>query len=69
MAKKNPKPKAKRPSPKVWTFYKLEGNELILTKRFCPRCGRGTYMADHGDRYACGKCGYTEFKTVELQAS
>ena len=20
------------------------------------------FMADHGDRFACGKCGYTEMK-------
>ena len=26
----------------------------------CPKCG--SRMADHADRYACGKCGYTEFK-------
>jgi len=24
-------------------------------------------MADHGDRYACGKCGYTEWKTKDKQ--
>jgi len=28
--------------------------------KMCPKCG--SRMADHGDRYACGKCGYTEFK-------
>ena len=32
---------------------------------FCPRCGEGVFMADHGDRFACGKCGYTEMKTKE----
>ncbi len=26
----------------------------------CPKCG--SRMAEHSDRYACGKCGYTEFK-------
>lgn len=29
---------------------------------FCVRCGEGVFMADHGDRLACGRCGYTEFK-------
>ena len=24
--------------------------------------GEGVFMADHGDRVACGKCGYTEMK-------
>jgi ubiquitin-small subunit ribosomal protein S27Ae len=28
--------------------------------RQCPKCN--SKMADHADRYACGKCGYTEFK-------
>lgn len=28
--------------------------------RQCPKCY--SRMADHSDRYACGKCGYTEFK-------
>lgn len=28
--------------------------------RECPKCQ--ARMADHSDRYACGKCGYTEFK-------
>ena len=28
----------------------------------CPKCGPGVFMATHGDRVACGKCGYTEFK-------
>lgn len=28
--------------------------------RQCPKCS--SRMADHKNRYACGKCGYTEFK-------
>ncbi|MGC8662721.1 MAG: 30S ribosomal protein S27ae [Candidatus Micrarchaeia archaeon] len=28
--------------------------------KFCPKCGSG--MAEHNDRYTCGKCGYTEWK-------
>ncbi|HLC58899.1 MAG TPA: 30S ribosomal protein S27ae [archaeon] len=30
--------------------------------RICPRCGSGTYMANHKDRFSCGKCHMTEFK-------
>ncbi|MBE6513494.1 MAG: 30S ribosomal protein S27ae, partial [Methanobrevibacter olleyae] len=26
------------------------------------RCSHGIFMADHGDRYACGRCGYTQWK-------
>jgi small subunit ribosomal protein S27Ae len=43
-------------------FYKLEGGELRRLRQACPRCGPGTFMAEHGNRLACGKCGYTEFK-------
>jgi len=28
----------------------------------CPKCGPGTFMAEHKDRLSCGKCGYTEKK-------
>ena len=28
----------------------------------CPKCGPGVFLAEHGNRSACGKCGYTEFK-------
>ena len=29
--------------------------------KMCPKCG--SKMAEHTDRYSCGKCGYTEFKS------
>jgi small subunit ribosomal protein S27Ae len=28
--------------------------------KFCPKCG--ARMAAHADRYACGRCNYTEWK-------
>ncbi len=45
----------------VYKFYKVNNNSVERTKRECPRCGKGIFMADHKDRYTCGKCGYTEF--------
>jgi len=30
-------------------------------KKQCPKCSSS--MADHKDRFSCGKCGYTEFKS------
>jgi ubiquitin-small subunit ribosomal protein S27Ae len=46
----------------VFKFYKLEGeSKIVRTKRDCPRCGRGVFMAEHKDRFSCGKCGFTEF--------
>jgi small subunit ribosomal protein S27Ae len=46
----------------VYKFYKMNNSTIERTKRECPRCGKGIFMADHKDRYTCGKCGYTEFK-------
>lgn len=31
-------------------------------KRECPKCGVGIFMAEHKDRFHCGKCGFAEFK-------
>lgn len=30
--------------------------------RYCPRCGEGVRLAEHKDRWSCGKCGYYEKK-------
>lgn len=49
----------------VHKYYKVEGDKLVRLKRFCPRCGEGVFLAEHQDRYSCGKCGYTEFKKPE----
>lgn len=49
----------------VYKFYKVQGDKLTRTKRDCPRCGKGTFMAEHKDRLACGKCGFTEFTHKE----
>ena len=43
-------------------LYTVEGDKIVRKNPFCPRCSEGVFMADHGDRYACGKCGYTEMK-------
>jgi small subunit ribosomal protein S27Ae len=43
-------------------FFKVDGGRVTTAKKYCPRCGPGVMMADHKDRTACGKCGYTEFK-------
>jgi ubiquitin-small subunit ribosomal protein S27Ae len=49
----------------VYRFYKIEkGNKVIRSKRDCPRCGRGVFMAEHKDRFTCGKCGFTEFHRI-----
>lgn len=34
-----------------------------VKNKSCPKCGPGTFLANHKDRDSCGKCGYTEKKT------
>jgi small subunit ribosomal protein S27Ae len=48
-------------SESVYKFYRIEGDKLTRSKRDCPRCGKGVFMAEHNDRSSCGKCGFTEF--------
>ncbi len=42
--------------------YTIEENRIVRGKRSCPRCGVGVYLAEHENRFSCGKCAYTEFK-------
>ncbi len=43
-------------------LYELKGDSLVRTHRSCPKCGPGTYLAEHKDRRSCGRCGYSESK-------
>jgi len=60
--KPDKKPKAKQLRTAKKDYYKLEGEKLSRTKKHCPKCGPGVFMAEHADRTSCGKCGYAEFK-------
>jgi SSU ribosomal protein S27AE len=53
----------KKNEPSASRFYKIEDKKAVLSRRTCPKCGPGTFLAEHKDRFSCGKCGYTEFKT------
>jgi len=44
---------AKHQSVQKYKYYKIEDGKVIRLKKTCPR---------HLNRYACGKCGYTEWK-------
>ncbi len=65
MAKK--KERKKKVTPKLNTAYTKEGEGLKRTKRFCPKCGPGIFMAKHKNRETCGKCAYTEFSGKEKE--
>jgi len=61
MAKKQVKNKKQS---EVWKKYKIEGDKLVR-ERCCQRCGPGYFLANHSDRYVCGKCGFVEVKKKE----
>jgi small subunit ribosomal protein S27Ae len=46
-----------------WSKYEISGTSLKGKGKFCPKCGRGVWLADHKDRLTCGTCKYTEFKS------
>ena len=58
--KKAPAAKTVRKSKKDAYGVGKDG-KLERKKKHCPKCGPGVFLANHEDRVACGKCGYTEF--------
>lgn len=48
-------------------LFKVEGDKLVRTRKTCPKCGDGVFLAEHEDRLSCGACGYTEFKKEKKQ--
>jgi small subunit ribosomal protein S27Ae len=57
--------KKKKKERKTFTLYKLEKDKLTRLRPTCERCGTGYFMADHGNRYTCGHCGFTRYKPTE----
>jgi len=45
--------------------YKISGEAVARLNKMCPRCGAGNFLAEHADRFHCGRCKYTLFKTRE----
>jgi ubiquitin-small subunit ribosomal protein S27Ae len=43
-------------------LYEVKGDALGRTHKPCPKCGAGTFLAEHKDRRSCGRCGYSESK-------
>lgn len=61
--------KEKKGEVSVSKFYNVTDNKVERTKRECPRCGKGVFMAVHKDRLTCGKCSYTEFQKENTKKS
>lgn len=51
----------------VWKYYSVKGDSLERSHESCPRCGEGTWLAKHGNRSYCGKCGYTIFASTTAE--
>jgi len=54
-------------NPKTHKMYEISGNSIKPKNRYCPKCGRGTFLAKHKDRWTCGKCYYTEFSSKKSE--
>lgn len=49
--------KKKKVKLAVLTLYRVDKSEKVnRTRRVCEKCGPGTFMAKHANRYYCGKC-------------
>ena len=65
-AEKAPKPEKKKKEEKgVFKLYKVETDKVVRLRPTCERCGPGYFMADHGNRYTCGHCGFTRYKPAK----
>jgi small subunit ribosomal protein S27Ae len=63
---KAPKPEKKKKEEKgVFALYKIESDKVVRLRPACERCGPGYFMADHGNRYTCGHCGFTQYKPAK----
>ena len=56
--------KVKKKEKAAYTRYKIDEKGLTRLRPYCERCGQGYFMADHGDRFSCGHCGFTRYKRV-----
>ena len=60
------KPEKKKKKEKgVFKLYKVESDKVTRLRPTCERCGPGYFMADHGNRYTCGHCGFTKYKPAK----
>jgi small subunit ribosomal protein S27Ae len=44
-------------------MYDLSADTAKRKSLSCPKCGPGVFMASHKDRYTCGNCGFTQWKS------
>lgn len=55
--------KHRKRSKAVLEYFSVEASGKVKKlKQECPQCPPATYMAEHPDRYVCGKCGKTFYR-------
>jgi len=59
--KKGKKPHKNKLTSKKYSYYKISGDSVQRLRKPCPRCGAGSFLANHRTRLYCGTCHYTEF--------
>lgn len=65
-AEKAPKPeKKKKEEKRIFKLYRIENEKVVRLLPTCERCGTGYFMADHGNRFTCGHCGFTRYKPTK----
>ena len=57
MAEEQQKEKKQEPGSGRWQLY----DGAKRKNKTCPKCGDGTFLAQHKNRSTCGSCQYTEF--------
>jgi len=58
-------PEKKQKKKFISSYYRIEEGKIKRVLPICERCGPGYFMADHGNRYTCGHCGFTRYKTAK----
>ena len=46
----------------IWKLYEIKEGKIIRKNPFSQKAGPGCFMANHKDRWVCGKTGYMEKK-------
>merc|ERR1712166_1082424 len=56
-------PHKHRRAKAILEYFSVEASGKVKKlKQECPLCPPATYMAEHSDRFVCGKCGKTFFR-------
>lgn len=56
---------SKHEKVQIWEKYDVDGEGVTRKGESCPRCGEGVFLAEHGNRMTCGRCGFSEIKEEE----